>query len=374
MKAADSESIEYPGAPLRAAILGCGWFGGVHLERLSAIPGVHVVALADPDTAAAVKLAEGAPMQTRPAGARAATYADYRELLQREDLDFVCIASPNQLHVEQILASLGHGFNVLCEKPLSMEPDGVQAVIDLTAESGKLVAIAYQSRYRRSARILREIVSACRYGKITSVHIHTQEDWVTPNVSTWRHDPARCPGGFFADANGHQFDFLFHVTGLEAEWVRAETETRGTPVPIVTWGDARLRSHDERRDVSVPMGFMCVGDAHSWREEIAITMERADFVVRNGQLLWSSGGQPISEYPASLAPAEVLDLPDQPDSAFVSALRGGPPVVSAPEAVWPVLRFTLAALASAEACGEKTVAVDRWNASASGLRSETGAK
>jgi hypothetical protein len=96
------------------------------------------------------------------------------------------------------------------------------------------------------------------------------------------------------------------------------------------------------------MTFSFVGTAHQWREEICITTERADFVMRNGQLLWSTGNAPLGPFPESEILPEIDSLPTLPDSAFVAALRGGPPILSPPETVWPVLRFTLAALASAE--------------------------
>lgn len=351
-------------SPLRVGILGCGALGLVHARRLSDLPRVQVVAVSDPNTAAMEQVIQSLPAER----AAVPAFADYREMLDKTPMDIVCISSPNKWHVEQLLASLAHGCHVFCEKPLSMVPDEVSQVVEATKASGRVVAIAYQSRYRADSRILRRALQSGKWGKVTSVSVFACEDWVTPNRGTWRHDPARCPGGYFADANGHQLDLLFWLTGLEAAWVRATTENRGTPVPMVTWGEARLVKTGDRGQVSgvgesasspspntqnlepdsgIPFTFTFVGDARQWREEISIQTEKADFVLRDTHLLWSDGHSPLAPFPDSEIDPTDRRLADTPDAAFIAALRDGPPVVSEPHTVWPVLRFTLAALASA---------------------------
>ena len=225
MSMLDSESGA--SGPIRFAMIGCGALGVVHAERLTAIPGVSVAGVSDPDAGAMERAASASA--NPPGSAPIVKCSNYKDLLRCDNLDAMCISSPNPWHVEQILASLERGLDVLCEKPLSMEPAEVRRVVDATSASGKKVMIAYQSRYRRDSRILRRAIQSGKWGKVTSVCIFTCEDWITPNVGTWRHDPARCPGGMFVDANGHQLDLLFWLTGLKPDWVRATTETRGTP-------------------------------------------------------------------------------------------------------------------------------------------------
>src|SRR4051812_5614959 len=107
--------------PLRFGIIGCGALGLVHARRLSELPNVQVTAVSDPDANAMRRVAE-----TVPGSDSVGTFSDYRELLEKADLDAVCINSPNRWHVEQLLASLDRGRHVLCEKPLSMVPDQVR--------------------------------------------------------------------------------------------------------------------------------------------------------------------------------------------------------------------------------------------------------
>ncbi len=329
--------------PIRFGMIGCGALGVVHAERLTAIPGVTVTVVSDPDQQAMERTA--AASANPPGSAAIAKVTDYKDLLKSDSLDAVCISSPNPWHVEQILASLESGLDVLCEKPLSMEPAEVRKVVDAAAASGKQVMIAYQSRYRRDSRILRRAIQSGKWGKVTSVSVFTCEDWITPNVGTWRHDPERCPGGMFVDANGHQLDLLFWLTGLKPDWVRATTETRGTPVPMVTWGEARLSPPNGTAQAPIPLVFMFAGHARHWGEEIRIQTEGADFIVHDTELTWSDGNHAPTPFPESeVHPDDARS--DTPDTAFVTALRGGVKNASAPETVWPVLRFTLAGMAS----------------------------
>ncbi len=332
---------------IRIGIIGCGALGLVHALRFIALPGVEVVALSDPDKGAMERVASA--LMEQGIHYPIACYPDYHALLRFGGLNAVCINSPNAWHIEQLLASLKQGLHVLCEKPLSMNPAEVEQVIQATEASGKVVAIAYQSRYRHDSRVLRQLLQSGKFGRVTSINIFSSEDWITPNRGTWRHDPARCPGGFFADANGHQLDVLFWMTGLEAGTMRATTEKRGTPVPMVTWGEARLRKQGAKTLAGQEpplLSFTFVGDSRLWREELSIQTEHADFVMRNTELLWSDGTTPLTRYPEDLL--ETPEGDDTPDTRFIDALRGIAPILSPPETVYPVLNFTLNALRSAE--------------------------
>ncbi len=325
----------------------------VHATRLTEEPNVSVTAVSDPDAAAMDRTVTASKNS-----ANISLHTDYKELLGSPNIDAVCISSPNPWHVEQILASLEHGLDVLCEKPLSMEPHQVQRVVDATAASGKQVMIAYQSRYRRNNRILRRAIMSGKWGAVTSVSIFTCEDWITPNVGTWRHDPIRCPGGFFADANGHQLDLLFWLTALEPDWVKATSQNRGTPNPMVIWGESRLHSpanpNPKLTPDGIPFTFMFVGHARHWSEEIRIQTEGADFILHDTELTWSDGNHAPTAFPESeVHPEDAIN--DTPDTAFIRALRGEIEIASPPHSVWPVLKFTLAGLAStasgiAESC------------------------
>jgi predicted dehydrogenase len=74
------------------------------------------------------------------------TYLDYRALLDRKDLDFVVIASPDHQHRPMLEAALAAGKDVYLEKPLSMSLEESQAMIRAVRASGRIVQIGMQRR------------------------------------------------------------------------------------------------------------------------------------------------------------------------------------------------------------------------------------
>ena len=96
---------------LRIGIIGVGQIGQVHLDNYRAIPEVAVLAIADKDSAHASTVAQhfGIPD----------VYADFRELLRREDIQAVDVCLHNNLHMPVSVAALEAGKHVYCEKPMA---------------------------------------------------------------------------------------------------------------------------------------------------------------------------------------------------------------------------------------------------------------
>lgn len=317
------------GDTLRVGIIGCGALGRVHAERFRKMAGVDVVAVSDPDEAGMARAASQAGSTVE------ILSVDYREILGCR-LDIVCIASPDSFHVEQVLDSLAAGAHVLCEKPLTPRLDEMRRVVEARDANGRHVALTYFRRYTAQARTVRREILSGRWGRVLAASIYNAEDWMTGNRGTWRHDPAICPGGFLYDANGHQIDTFFWMTGCRPGVVRARQETCGTPVPIHVWGNGAT-------DEGAPITFHFAGMARAWREQINIHCEGAEFVIENMQPRCTSTGK--------TEPIEPLEPGETSNSAFVRLIRGEGPNWSPPESAEAVIRFTSAALRSASSGG-----------------------
>ena len=74
-------------------------------------------------------------------------YEDYRDLFSRNDIDLVINATPSHLHFDITKDLLEHGFNVVCEKPLTRHASEVDELIQTAEKSGKLFEIFQQSRF-----------------------------------------------------------------------------------------------------------------------------------------------------------------------------------------------------------------------------------
>ena len=97
------------------------------------------------------------------------TYSDYRELLNRKDIDLVVNASYSNMHYPITLDLLNHGFNVLCEKPISKTAAQLQELIDAAKKNNVLFTIFQQSRLSQYFEEMEKIMNSGILGDIKLV-------------------------------------------------------------------------------------------------------------------------------------------------------------------------------------------------------------
>jgi predicted dehydrogenase len=101
----------------------------------------------------------------------AAAYADYRDLLKRQDLDLVINTAPSHLHVPISLEALAAGHNVLCEKPLARRAAEVDQLVAASQKAGKLLAIFQQSRFAPYFQQVRKVIHSGVLGRIVMIKV-----------------------------------------------------------------------------------------------------------------------------------------------------------------------------------------------------------
>src|SRR4026209_2768656 len=133
--------------PLGVAIIGCG---GItlqnHLPGLALCPDVKVVALCDANPTCL----ETARQQNRVT----ATSTDYNEIVKRDDVHAVIIATPNITHPPIALAAIAHGKHVMSEKPLALNYADAKAMADAADKAGVRHMTAFTYRFVPSMRYL----------------------------------------------------------------------------------------------------------------------------------------------------------------------------------------------------------------------------
>jgi predicted dehydrogenase len=137
---------------LRAAVVGVGYLGKFHAEKLAAQAGVRLVAVADPD----------AERRERVAGAcNTRGVADYRELLG--EVDAVSIAVPTPLHHRVAKDFLMRGAHVLVEKPVTTTVAEARELVALAEAHGLVLQVGHLERFNPAVTELRERVSRPRF-------------------------------------------------------------------------------------------------------------------------------------------------------------------------------------------------------------------
>ena len=161
-------------------------------------------------------------------------YGDWQEMLKgesaREDrVDLVTVATPNSTHFEITKAFLEGGFNVLCEKPMTMTVEEGEEIVKIAAKSGKICAVNYCYSAYPMVREMREIVRTGQVGKIRLVvtnfshgHHGDATDADNPRVR-WRYDPAMAGvSGQFADCGIHALHMASFISGSQVRELSAD--------------------------------------------------------------------------------------------------------------------------------------------------------
>jgi predicted dehydrogenase len=163
------------------------------------------------------------------------SYGDWREMLDREiarddRIDLVTVATPNATHFEITKAFLEAGFNVLCEKPMTMTVEEGEEIVRISRECGSICAVNYGYSGYALVRHMKAMVARGDLGTIRMVHAEFAHghhadaaDADNPRVR-WRYDPSQAGvSAQFADCGIHALHMASFVTGQEVENLSADT-------------------------------------------------------------------------------------------------------------------------------------------------------
>src|SRR5205823_3615389 len=108
-----------------------------------------------------------------------AIYADYEAMLAQEELDGVCIATPNHLHAPMIRAAMRRGLHVMCEKPLALDADEARDLLAQARAAGLTHATNFSNRPNPAVHYVQEQLAAGVLGRIYEVHLTYLQDWLS---------------------------------------------------------------------------------------------------------------------------------------------------------------------------------------------------
>ncbi|MGQ9684105.1 MAG: Gfo/Idh/MocA family oxidoreductase [Anaerolineae bacterium] len=200
---------------VRVGVLGCGAVAqSVHLPALRRLPGVQVVALADPDADRLRQAARLAPA--------ARTFADYQDALAERDLDAVVICLPNELHARAGQAALEAGKHVYLEKPLATDLAEGEALLRIWRASGLIGMVGFNYRHNPLYQALRR---ALRSGEI-GVPVAMQTVFTASRIGMPAWQCHRGTGaGVLLDLGSHHIDLIRYLTGREVAEATAVLRT-----------------------------------------------------------------------------------------------------------------------------------------------------
>ncbi len=176
-----------PTESLQLGLIGCGGRGTSDAKAALARSGVELLAVCDVDeTHVERALKTLAPGKEREVG----RYRDFRELLDRDDIDIVVIGTPDHWHTIPALYAVKRGKDVYCEKPLTLTIDEGKALVKAVRKYERTLQVGSQQRSDDRFRLACELVRNGRLGKVAKV-----ETWIGNNPKKGPFDSAPVPDG-----------------------------------------------------------------------------------------------------------------------------------------------------------------------------------
>jgi predicted dehydrogenase len=181
---------------MKFAIVGCGLIGAKRLRSLG--PNDQVVAVADPVAARAQALA---------AQARgAAAVSDWREAVERADVDAVFVSTSNDALAPVTLAAVQAGKHVLVEKPAARNPDELAPVIAAAERAGVVAQVGFNHRYHPALQQAHKLLEAGELGPLMYIRARYGHGGRPGYDKEWRADPKVSGGGELLDQGVHLID------------------------------------------------------------------------------------------------------------------------------------------------------------------------
>ena len=214
---------------IRAGVIGVGFIGVAHIESIRRLGNIDLIAIADPVDAAAKAERLGISKG----------YADYKEMLEKESLDFVHICTPNYTHCEIALFAMDKNVNVVCEKPMCMSVQEADLMVAKAKEKGLVNGLNYHNRWYPMTAQLREMVMAGDLGPIHVIYGEFSQDWLLYETDyNWRVEASESgKTRAVSDIGSHWMDLVEYVTDLRITEVFADFKilhkTRKKPVSKV---------------------------------------------------------------------------------------------------------------------------------------------
>lgn len=191
------------GEGIRVGLIGVGSITrAAHIPSLKAL-GATMVAVAD--------VVEERAKRTAEQHGIAHTYHDYKQLLRRDDVDAVVVATPTDTHYPIVTAALKAGKHVLCEKPPAMNEREAERMAELSEQQGLVLMYALQMRYRRDSQALRQLVDKGELGEVYFGRATYLRRRGAP--AGWFARKAQSGGGPLLDIGVHVIDLTWWLMG-----------------------------------------------------------------------------------------------------------------------------------------------------------------
>lgn len=184
---------------VRIGIIGAGTMGNAHAQSILRMPEVELKAVADPNQEKANALAKPA---------EASAYSTVNELMDRDDIDAVIVASPTPFHFFHARDAIEKQKHVFLEIPMVRHKDEADKLVELSQKSDRVITVGHTQRFYRETQAIKQQVDSGAVGNPGMIRLGRR----TPHPKKW-YSNFESSGGVILDAMIHELDFLLHCFG-----------------------------------------------------------------------------------------------------------------------------------------------------------------
>lgn len=187
------------------AVYGCGMIANVHIQALAKIKSARVIGVSDVNKEAANCFSEKYSLNV---------YNDFEELLSDENVDAVCICTPNSTHAPLAIKALEAQKHVVLEKPMAISTLQCDSIIEAVKNSGRLLTVISQLRVSEDIIEAKKIIDSGVLGKPILCDLYMKyyrnEEYY---LGTWKGTRSFDGGGALINQGIHGVDILQYLAG-----------------------------------------------------------------------------------------------------------------------------------------------------------------
>ncbi|MEO9591936.1 Gfo/Idh/MocA family protein [Rhodopirellula bahusiensis] len=139
-------------------------------------------------------------------------FTDSQQLIESPEVDVVYIATPVDCHCPQTIAAANAGKHVLVEKPMAIDPEQCQRMIEACERAGVTLGVAYYRRFYPAVERIKQLIESGALGRVLSIACVTGNPNRFP-VDDWRVITDRGGGGPLMDIGSHRLDLFLYLFG-----------------------------------------------------------------------------------------------------------------------------------------------------------------
>jgi predicted dehydrogenase len=308
-------------------VIGFGWMGQAHSRAYRDIPVYYPESGIKPRL---VAVADNVPARLELAKENfgfANAMLDWRELIERDDVDVVDITAPNALHREVVEAAAAAGKHIACEKPVGISPEATAAIEAAGRRAGVTSGCGYNYRWAPLVQYTHQLIETGRLGDLTHYRGRFFSMYGRDRLGllSWRFLQEEAGYGVLSDIMSHAIDMAQFLCGpIRRVVATKETFVKERPLPVPGQG-----THYDRGKPGDPMGAVTnedyVGALVEFDNGVRGTLEadRSIFGPQSSMAFEVNGSRGAAAWDHERLNQLRLYLPEeQPNDGYIEVLGG----------------------------------------------------